>query len=114
LETELSTRQDCQHVCEQFLPRCVQDVLEAARQARPDAHISCLSFSTRKDGRNIAQMGIDPALIDEGDRSMLPSPFRARELLVLSVVLTETMFDRVQTVAHVLVARLLPRAIHES
>ena len=54
-------------------------------------------------------MGLKPESLDDGGGHSLPLRFRAKDVLVLSVAVTETTFARVQTVTHVLVAHVRPR-----
>jgi hypothetical protein len=95
-------------VCEERLPLCVRDVLDDARAARPDAVVTCIAFHTRANGRPSAQMGLKPESLDDGGGHSLPLRFRAKDVLVLSVAVTETTFGRVQTVTHVLVTHVRP------
>ena len=90
-------------VPEQQLPTCVRDVLDAARAARPESEVTCIAFQTLESGRVIARLGSDMEAAGRGIRST-PSILRAKDLLVLSVSVTETTFAVVRTVTHVLVA----------
>jgi len=90
------------------LPECVRGALAGARAARPDGDVECISLRTLESGREIARIGLDAELIpDEGAPSVL-SRFRPKHLLVLSVSVTETTFEAVRTVTHVLIARTTP------
>ncbi|HEX6975218.1 MAG TPA: hypothetical protein VF147_12520 [Vicinamibacterales bacterium] len=96
------------HLSEQRLPACVRDVLEALRRSRPGVEVTCLSFHTRKNGRDMGRMGMRPELFDDAGGPLLRPPFRARDLLVLSIAVTHTTVDNVETVTHVLVTRTSP------
>lgn len=104
IETRGWQRPRCAGVCEQELPTCVRDVLEAARASRPEHDVICVSFHTQENGREIARMGPEPELI-VGDASTVASRLHPKGLLVLTVAVTETTFATVHTVIHVLVAR---------
>jgi hypothetical protein len=91
-------------VCEQKLPVCVRDVLQAARAAQPETDVTCIAFHTLDSGRAVTRMGPDTELIDDQNLAFL-SRLRPKDLLVLSVTVTETTFETVHTVTHVLVAR---------
>lgn len=87
-------------VPEQQLPACVRDVLNAARAARPGREVTCVAFQTLEGGRPTARLGTEmDVAAGPGTRSTL----RAKDLLVLSVSVTETTFETVRTVTHVLV-----------
>jgi hypothetical protein len=98
-----------ERVCEQDLPTCVRDALSAARVSRATSELICISFHTQDSGREIARMGPAPEFVNArgtGDRcSRLPP----KEVLIVSVTVTETTFDTAQTITHVLVARMRPR-----
>jgi hypothetical protein len=99
-------RRRCNRVREDALPTCIREVLAAVRTRRPDTQVACISFRTLEDGKEIVQIG-PPAQLLEGGRAGSPGArVPAKELLVLSLTLTETTFDRVQSVSHVLVARV--------
>lgn len=83
------------------LPACVRGALEAARAARPDRDLVCLSYRTHSGGQQIVTIGADmPCTRD---------PLQPKDVIVLSVTATETTFDEVESVTHVLVARMQPR-----
>jgi hypothetical protein len=102
-ETEEGQRHGSGRVREQELPACVRDVLEAARASRPDHDVTCISFRTQDKGREIARMGPELELI--AGASWVSSRLHPKTVLVLSVAVTETTFENVHTVTHVLVAR---------
>jgi hypothetical protein len=104
-EIEDCQRRSCGRVHEQELPACVRDVLEAARASRPEHDVICISFHTRENGPEFAGRGPDPELIAGAGTNTVWSPLHPKSLLVLSVAVTETTFESVQTVTHVLVAR---------
>jgi hypothetical protein len=110
MQTEDCGTRCVDRVCEQRLPPCVRDILDAARDGRPDAELTCISFHTRTDGRDIARMGVKPELIDDGRGSRAWPRVDARDLLVFSIAVTETTFESVQTVTHVLVSRMRSRS----
>ena len=105
LETRGWQRQRCAGVCEQELPTCVRDVLEAARASRPEHDVICISFHAQENGREIARMGPEPELIVGADASTVASRLHPKGLVVLTVAVTETTFETVHTVTHVLIAR---------
>jgi hypothetical protein len=83
----------------------VRDVLEAARASRPEHDVICISFHTRENGPEFAGRGPDPELIAGAGTNTVWSPLHPKSLLVLSVAVTETTLESVQTGTHVLVAR---------
>jgi len=99
-------RPSCDRVREDELPTCIRDTLDAARAGRPATEVTCISFRTLQDGQEIVQMGPPAELLNEGRAGRPSARVPAKELLVLSVTVTETTFDRVQSVSHVLVARV--------
>ena len=105
IETRARQRPRCAGVCEHELPTCVRDVLEAARASRPEHDVICISFHAQENGREIARMGPEPELIVGADGSTVASRLHPKGLLVLTVAVTETTFETVHTVTHVLVAR---------
>jgi hypothetical protein len=109
-ETKACQRHSCGLVCEQELPTCVRDVLEAARTSRPQHDVTCISFHTQENGREIARMGPEPELIAGAGTSRVSSRLHPKDVLVLSVAVTETTFEGVQTVTHVLVVRTQPHS----
>ena len=98
------------HLDEWDLPMCVRDELDAARAARPEADVECLAFRTSEDGREIRRVGPDSELFGNRDSGSMPPRLQPRDLLVLSVTATETTFERVRSVTHVLVARTTRRS----
>ena len=105
IETDDWQRQSCAGVCEQRLPARVRDVLEAARASRPEHDVTCISFHAQENGREIARMGPEPGLFVGAGSSTIASRLHPKGLLVLTVAVTETTFETVHTVTHVLVAR---------
>jgi hypothetical protein len=93
---------NCSPVDELLLPACVRDVLAAARASRPGQHLTCISFHTEDDGRQSQCMEPDPELIARMTANAA-SRLHRRNVLVLSVKVTETTFDSVHTRTHVLV-----------
>ena len=94
-------------VREDDLPASVRHALEAARAMRPEHELECIEFHTRESGRVTAQMGIATGTVLEsgGGESYL----RPRDVLVLSVAVTETTAVAVHTVTHVLIVLIRPR-----
>ena len=105
IETKGSSRQRCAGFCEQELPTYVRDVLEAARASRPDHDVICISFHAQQNGREIARMGPERELLVGAGVGTVASRLHPKGLLVLTVAVTETTFETVHTVTHVLVAR---------
>ena len=105
IETRDGQRRRCAGFCEQELPTYVRDVLEAARASRPEHDVICISFHAQENGREIARMGPEPELIVGADARKVASRLHPKGLLVLTVAVTETTFETVHTVTHVLVAR---------
>jgi hypothetical protein len=93
------------------LPICVRDLLYAARAARPDSEVTCIAFRSLDDSVDIARLGPSPQLIPDWNASSL-GRLRPKELLVLTVSVTETTFNSVRKVTHVLVARVRREAGH--
>ena len=85
---------NCPPVDELLLPPCVRDVLAAARASRPGQHLTCLSFHTEDDGHESECMEPDPELIARMTANAA-SRLQRRNILVLSVRVTETTFDDV-------------------
>jgi hypothetical protein len=75
---------------------------------RPAHELECIEFHTRESGRVTAQMGLatDAVLEPDGRRESSPRP---RDMVVLSVAVTETTAAAVHTVTHVLIALIRPR-----
>ena len=94
---------------EQALPVCVRGVLDAARAARPDSEVTCIAFHTVENGRKVMGIGADMEVMGDGRTGLAPSRLHPKDVLVLSVTVTETTFDAVRTVTHVLVAVAHPR-----
>src|SRR4051794_38320290 len=83
-------------VREQDLPTCVRDVLDATRMARPDVEILCVSFRTLQEDQEIARMEPDPELMGCWCSRTAGSRPVAKNVVVLSVSVTETSFDAVR------------------
>jgi hypothetical protein len=92
-------------VREPELPACVRDVLDAARRSRPEHDVTCLAFRTLEGGREIVRIGPDAEVVSHPTAGSTASGPRARDVLVLSVTVTETTFETVRSVTHVLIAR---------
>jgi hypothetical protein len=92
-------------VCEPDLPTCVRNVLAGARAARPESDVTCIAFRTIENGREIARVGPDAEAISPQAGGSIASCLRAKDLVVLSVTVTETTFETVRTVTHELIAR---------
>jgi hypothetical protein len=108
-----SARDELVHVHEEDLPACVRPVLDAARAARLDDDVECVEFHTREGGRVVTHMGSDTGVIFAGD-GCATSRLGAKDLLVLSVAVTETTLSAVHTVTHVLIARIRARRRNQS
>lgn len=93
-------------VAERDLPACVRDVLEATRAAHPARDLICLSYRVHAGGQQIVEIEAE-AECARG-RGTGACPLHARDVLVLSVTTTETTFDDVRSVTHVLVMRMRP------
>jgi hypothetical protein len=93
-------------ISERKLPACVRDVLGDARAARPGVELTCLSFHTREDGREVTRIGEAAELFDRSHGGSPSTPLHPKDVIVLSVTTTETTCDNVRTVTHVVVARL--------
>lgn len=59
-------QQPAGHMCEQDLPTCVRDLLNAARLARQDSDVLCISFRIVENSREIALMELAPEIIRRG------------------------------------------------
>jgi hypothetical protein len=81
----------------------VRDVLDAARAVRPDSDVMCIAFHTLESGREIARIGLGAELIGDRSAGSFAASLRRKDLLVLSVTVTETTFETVHTVTHVLI-----------
>jgi hypothetical protein len=93
----------CGIFCEKKLPAPVREVLSLTRGAQPDRDVICVAFRTQENGREVGRMG---PMLDELEHVSSPSRhLRAKDVIVLSVVVTETTSERVRTLSHVLVAR---------
>jgi hypothetical protein len=84
---------------EHELPPCVRAALTEARAARPGRELTCIAFRTVEGDHVTTRSG--PAS---------PPGLRARDVLVLSVTVTETTCDAVRTATHVLVTLARQRA----
>lgn len=89
-------------VPEQLLPACVRKVLDAARTARPECELACIAFRTLEDERVVARIGPGDGFAD-GSLRGASSTIRPKNVLVLTVSVTETTFETVRTITHVLV-----------
>jgi hypothetical protein len=108
--TAAACQQDrCGIFCEKKLPAPVREVLRLTREAQPDRDVICVAFRTHENGREVARIG---PMSDELERvsSSASRHLRPKDVIVLSVVVTETTFETVHTSAHVLVARTERRA----
>jgi hypothetical protein len=90
-------------VSERRLPACVRDALADARASRPGAQLTCISFHTRENGREIARLGPPEALFDACTNPAASTRLRPKDVLVLTVTTTETTFASVRTLTHVLI-----------
>jgi hypothetical protein len=79
---------------EEALPASIRAALETARSERPEHQLTCLAFHTLVDGEEVARLGRPVELPDLAD------------ILVLSVVSSETTATDIRVVAHVLVAQV--------
>jgi len=82
-------------LCEGRLPAPLREVLRLAREARPQHRLCCLVFHSEQDGRQVARLGPTCA-----------AGLHAKEVMVLSVTVTETTNEEVRTVSHTLVIRV--------
>jgi hypothetical protein len=87
----------------------LRDALAEARATRPDRDVLCLAYRAEENGREVARIPPLPSVFDRLCRSKPGSQLRAKNVVVVSVVVTETTFERVKSVAHTLVARIEPR-----
>ena len=97
---------DFPSVCEEDLPIYMRDVLYAARASRPDREVTCIAFHTLDGTRHNVRLEPSPQLIDDWTASAIAARLRPKELLVLSVTVSETTFDNSRTLTHVLVAKM--------
>lgn len=96
-------------MCDQDLPTCARDLLNAARRARPDRDVLCISFRIVENSREIALMELAPEIIRRWSAGPKDARPRPKDLLVLSITVTETTFESVRTISHVLIAWARPR-----
>ena len=101
---------DCGAFCETQLPSSLRDALAEARATRPDRDVLCLAYRTEEDGREVARIAPVTDVFDHLGRSEPRLQLRAKNVVVVSVVVIETTFERVKRVAHTLVALTEPRA----
>jgi hypothetical protein len=94
---------------EQELPAAVRDALAAARAARPGADVLCLCFHTIEGNHDIVRLTVAGLLAEANGDGPVILGLRRKDVLVLTVTVTETAADRVQTITHVLVTRLRRR-----
>jgi hypothetical protein len=91
---------------ESQLPSSLLDALREARAARPDRDVLCVAYRMEEDGREVARIGFAFDCVE------LPETFaqiQAKDVIVVSVVVIETTFERVKRVSHTLVARTQAR-----
>jgi len=81
-------------VCEMRLPLPVREALRLTRTTHPDREITCITFHSEENGHETLRLG--PPCCTE---------LHARDVVVLSVEITETSADAVRTWSHRLVAR---------
>jgi hypothetical protein len=95
-------------ITEWALPANLRELLQAARAARPEHDVICLSYHVHENGREVVRMGSssDPTEL----RTPCSTRLQAKDVIVWSVSATETTFDAVRTVTHVLLARVQLRA----
>jgi hypothetical protein len=96
-------------MCEQDLPTGIRGLLNAARRARPDSDVLCMSFRIVENNREVALMEVAPEIISRWSAGPIDARPRPKDLLVLSMTVTETTFENVRTISHVLVAWARPR-----
>jgi hypothetical protein len=92
-------------VSESELPACVRNVLAGARAARSEGDLTCIAFRTIENGREIARIGPDAEALNTPAGGSIAPCLRAKDLIVLSVTVTETTFETIRSVTHELVAR---------
>jgi hypothetical protein len=81
-------------MCEGSLPPPVREALGMARAARPNQRLRCLTFHSEENGRELLRLGARCAAL------------RPREVMVLSVAVSETAAEEVRTVTHTLVIKI--------
>jgi hypothetical protein len=87
----------------------VQAVLSASRALRADSDILCLAFQTHRNGEVIQDLGPDPVALAPAIAGSRLTTLHRRDVIVLSIAVTETTFDRVDVVRQTLTARLHTR-----
>jgi hypothetical protein len=95
----------CEVLSESRLPPSLLDALREARAARPDRDVSCVAYRMEEDGLEVARIGSACDGPDRAGRAEPGSQIRAKDVIVVSVVVIETTFERVKRVSHTLVAR---------
>jgi hypothetical protein len=100
----------CGVLCERQLPSSLRDALRNARAARPDRDVLCVAYRMEEDGREVARTGPVSDGFDRVGRAESSSHIRAKDIIIVSVVVTETTFERVKRVSHTLVTRTQARA----
>jgi hypothetical protein len=95
-------------VLEWELPPSVREALEAARRSRPQTELTCVAFHTLSGGHETAHVEPEAELGNPASVSAVLRRLRAKDVLVLSVTVTETTFETVDIVTHVLVAHTSP------
>ena len=99
----------CGGLCESQLPSSLLDALREARAARPDRDVLCVAYRMEEDGLEVARIGSACGGLDRAGRAEPGSQIRAKDVIVVSVVVIETTFERVKRVSHTLVARTQAR-----
>jgi hypothetical protein len=95
-------------VSEWALPLNLRELLQTARTTHPDHEVICVSYHVQENGREIARMGPGSEALDL--RTACSTRLRPKDLIVWSVSATETTFESVRTVTHVLIARIQVRS----
>ena len=98
-------------VSEWALPGNLRELLQTARATHPDHDVICMSYHVQENGREIARMGPVSEVFDL--RTACSTRLRPKDVIVWSVSATETTFDSVRTVTHVLIARMQIRGPRE-
>jgi hypothetical protein len=97
-------------VREDELPAAMRMALDAARASRPNHQLALIAFYSCENGREIARMGPEAAVVD-GTPAHISSFLAPKHLVVLSVTFTETTRSNVRTLTHVLVTRTQPNGL---
>jgi hypothetical protein len=80
---------------ESRLPATVREALRLARDARPHHRLRCLAFHSDEDGREVTRLGVTSV-----------AGLHRKNVMVLSVAVTEVVAEEVRTVSHTLVMRI--------